>query len=175
MIDPNTGEEIVENQPGEGQEPTEEEKQKTADETKAAEEDTKTEEEQKEHNRKGFEGRQQKKAEKPVSREEFEELNKKLSSIEDEKKDLKFRNDHPGITDEEFNSIKAHGPDYEKTLEDPVFKNYFKDKDIKTRVDRATAPPSTKIGNGSSNPDIPNMSKSEFADYKNQVLTRRSG
>jgi hypothetical protein len=171
MIDPITGEEIAEES---GEKLTEEE-QKAANEAKAAEEAQKAEDEKKEEARKAYELRQQKKAEKGVSREEFEELNKKISSIEDEKKDLQFRNNHPGITDEEFNSIKAHGPDYEKTLNDPVFEKYFKDKDIKTRVDRATAPPSTKIGQGNSNPDVANMSTSEFANHKNQVLMRRNG
>lgn len=172
MIDPITNEEIVEET---GDELTEEE-QKAADEAKAAEDAKKVEEDKKEEARKAFELRQQKKAEKGVSREEFDEVKKTVSSITEENKDLKFRNDHPGITDEEFNSIKAHGPDYEKTLEDPVFKNYFKDKDTKTRVDGATPPPSTKTGQvNSGQNDWANMPSDEFRQKKNQVLTKRSG
>jgi len=178
MLDPITGEEIVEENTGE--ELTEEEKaakEAEAAEAAKAEEAKKAEDAKKEEARKAYELRQQKKAEKGVSREEFEDVKKTVSSITEENNDLKFRNNHPGITDEEFNSIKAHAKgtskSYEDTLKDPVFEKYFKDRDIKTRVDRATPPPSTKTGQGNSNPDIANMSSKEFSDYKNQVLTRR--
>lgn len=178
MIDETTGEEIADET---GEELTEEEKaakEAEAAEAAKAEEAKKAEDAKKEEARKAYELRQQKKAEKGVTREEFEEMKNTVTSITDKNKDLEFRNNHPGITDEEFNSIKAQskatGKEYEDVLKnDPIVSGYFKDKDTKTRVDAATPPPSTKTGQGSSNPDIQNMSSQEFADYKNKVLMKR--
>lgn len=163
------------------EEPTEEQPEEPKEETpKEPEKPAEKPDEKKEHNRKGYEIRKGKEAEKQgVSREEFDSLNSKVNSITEENTDLKFRNAHSEITDEEFNSIKAHakgtGKSYEETLKDPIFQKYFEDKDTKGRVDRATTSPSTRTGAGESKPDFPNMSSQDFASYKQKVLVRRSG
>ena len=138
--------------------------------------DKKAEEDKKEEARKAFEMRQAKKSSASVSREEFEALKSDTFSIREENATLKFRNAHPEITDDEFNSIKAHakgsGKSNEETLNDPVFKTYFENKDTKDRINGATPAPSTQTKSSGGKPDWANMAPEEFQAKQDEVLRR---
>ncbi len=127
----------------------------------------------KERNRKGYELRKGK--EKPVSREEFESVQNSVSKITEENTDLKFRQIHPEITDEAFNSLKAlskgSGKNYEESLKDPAIQALLDATKSKAKVDNATAEPSTRTASASSN-DYANMPLAEISKKAQEVRGR---
>ncbi|MBI5402489.1 MAG: hypothetical protein HY959_03750 [Ignavibacteriae bacterium] len=133
----------------------------------------------KDHNRKGYEKRHSKDG---VSREEHEHTVSRLDKIEEENKDLKFRQVHPELTDDIFNSLKAlckgSGIEYDEGLKNPVIQIAIDTAKSKERVDGASSTnPSTKSkssgASGSPNwSEIPAGSK-EFEDERARILSER--
>lgn len=138
--------------------------------------DKKPDNDSKERNRQGFQKRQEQKAGKGVSREEFENLRNDITSMKEENTDLKFRNAHPEISDEDFNFIKAQskgsGKTYDEVMQNPIVKNYLETNDARSRNDRATPPPSSRPGGSSTQSDWHNMPSDEFAKKKEEILRR---
>lgn len=171
----NQTEEVEESQENE----TAQEGETEAEEAEREQPEAKSEEpaeNDKEHNRKGYEYR--KKAETGISREEFEKLNQSVQSMAEENKDLKFRNAHPEVDDDVFNSIKAlskgTGKNYEEIItDDPIIKAHLDSSNARSRVNGATATPSGRTSSGTRGKDWANMSPEEFAQAKNEVITRR--
>lgn len=155
MIDPTTGidDGIVDTENNAGEQLTEEE-QKAADEAKVAEEakaaEAKKTDEQKEENRKAYELRQQNKnkvGQAKLKEEVKQELKAELKQEMQEKETA--RQVYPDITDDEFNEVKTFATaskiSIKDALEKPFFKSYFKDIEIKGRVDGATRSPSNRV------------------------------
>lgn len=135
-------------------------------------------EDPKEHNRKGYEQRKQAETKDGVSREEFEKLNETVSNMAGENEQLKFQKANPWCTDELYKSLdaqsKGSGVAKDEIIKnDPIWKNYIDSSEAKSRVDGATASPSTKTSPGNKFPDYTNMSSEDFLKQKESVLQRR--
>jgi len=133
---------------------------------------------EKEHNRKGYEKRKQAENQDGVSREEFEKVQESVNNITEENTDLKFRNAHPEVDDNTFQTIKSlskgSGKDYEDILkDDPVIKGHLETAEAKNRVDGATAAPATKTSTNTNKTDWANMSSEDFQNKKEEVMQRR--
>lgn len=150
---------------------TEQEDDKSSKEDDKSSKDTKTDD-AKEQNRKGYEIRQKVKG---VSREEFEKVQESVSKITEENTDLKFRQIHPEVTDETFNSLKAlskgSGKGYEDSLKDPAIQALLSVSKSKERVDNATADPATRTSQPNNN-DYANMPLADIAKKADEVRGR---
>jgi hypothetical protein len=146
----NTGADNAENEDNQDDNQGDDQKDHNQDEgQKKSSDNNNSNDDVKEQNRKGYEFRHQKRPGDEIDAKKLKDEIKQEIKTEIAEKEA-AKQIYSGITDEEFDDVKtyatAKGISVKEALERPYFKSYFKEIEVRGRVDNATKEPGNRGG-----------------------------